>query len=225
MAKALQCPNCGAKKRIDDLAGSETFQCEGCGQVTKVPPGLHDDHRAATSRGAERDPSPAEVASRDGAPPVPKRRARAAASTARVPVAAASPSAPISPTPIAAGVAVVAPPLIVGPAGRRRSPSDDAVGETRPAKVYWRILAWLIALPIALAAVGIPARAAGYLNSQRLLDVIVKHNLTRFVPIVLIVVLWALVSALLVTVMVAVGERIAARRRARRAAGGEPALA
>ena len=49
MAKALQCPSCGTKRRIDTLTGSDTFECEGCGQVTKVPPGLQDDHRAAAA--------------------------------------------------------------------------------------------------------------------------------------------------------------------------------
>ena len=92
-------------------------------------------------------------------------------------------------------------------------PIDDSPeAATGQVKVVWRILTWLVALPIALAVVGIPARGAGYLNSQRLLDVIVDNGLTRFVPILVIVVLWAVTTALLVTAILAIGQRLAARR-------------
>jgi uncharacterized integral membrane protein len=78
-----------------------------------------------------------------------------------------------------------------------------------------RVLAWVVALPLGLILVGIPARQAGYLSSQKLLDVIVKRDLGRFVPLVLVVLLWALVSALLVTLFVAGGHRLRQRRRDR----------
>jgi NADH:ubiquinone oxidoreductase subunit 5 (subunit L)/multisubunit Na+/H+ antiporter MnhA subunit len=80
-----------------------------------------------------------------------------------------------------------------------------------------RILTWVIALPIALAIVGIPARQLGYLTSQKLLDVIVKTDLLRFVPILVVIVLWALVTAALVTVLVEGGRRLMVRHRARAA--------
>ena len=67
---------------------------------------------------------------------------------------------------------------------------------------------WVVALPIALVAVGIPARKAGYLTGQKLLDVIVKHDLGRFVPLLVIVALWALVTAILVTLFLAAVERL-----------------
>jgi uncharacterized integral membrane protein len=76
-----------------------------------------------------------------------------------------------------------------------------------------RVLAWLVALPLGLVIVGLPARKAGYLSSQKLLDVIVKSDMSRFVPIVVIILLWALVSAALVTVFVEGGRRLRARRR------------
>lgn len=226
MAKALQCPSCGTKKRIDTLAGGDSFTCEGCGQVTKVPPGLDVDHRG--SRSARRSkPAPVVAAtSAAGAPPAPpKRRSGGAGGGSAVAGSAASRSAAIGesagtaaiPVPPSdeprGGVAVAAPP-VRGSGSRRGAPTGDSA--PRPVKAYWRVLAWLVALPIALAAVGIPARGAGYLNSQRLLDVIVEKNFTRFVPILVIVVLWALVTAVLVTVMIAVGQRLASRRRARR---------
>jgi hypothetical protein len=81
-----------------------------------------------------------------------------------------------------------------------------------------RILTWVLAIPIGLAIVGIPARTLGYLTSQKLLDVFVKHTMGRFVPLAVIVVLWALATALLVEVFVEGGRWIMMRRR-RRAAG------
>ena len=40
MAKALECPACGAKHRLDGLEPSTTFRCEQCGQTLKVPASL-----------------------------------------------------------------------------------------------------------------------------------------------------------------------------------------
>jgi hypothetical protein len=82
-----------------------------------------------------------------------------------------------------------------------------------------RIGAWIVALPLALVVVGVPARKAGYLNGQRMLDIIVKHNLGRFVPLLVIVVLWALATAVLVTVFLEGGRRILRKRE--RASVGE----
>jgi hypothetical protein len=75
-----------------------------------------------------------------------------------------------------------------------------------------RIGAWIVALPLALVVVGVPARKAGYLNGQRMLDIIVKHNVGRFVPLLVIVVLWALATAVLVTVLLEGGRRILRKR-------------
>ncbi len=37
MAKALQCPRCRHKHRLDSLPGTPTFRCERCGQSLKTP--------------------------------------------------------------------------------------------------------------------------------------------------------------------------------------------
>ena len=71
----------------------------------------------------------------------------------------------------------------------------------------------MLAVPIGLAIVGIPARVLGYLTSQKLLDVFVKHTLARFVPLLVIVVLWALATTVLVEVFVEGGRWIMLRRR------------
>ena len=179
MAKALQCPNCGAKARLDAVADS-SFRCGQCGQVLKVPPGARGGTAAAARSSA--------------APPVPRRRSR--------PVATAGEGVKTG-TAVMAGPPVVAPPLPAPPASAKR----DAL------PIVVRIAAWVIALPIALGAVGIPARKAGYLTSQRLLDVIVDQDLARFVPLAAIIALWAVVTAVLVTVFVEGGRRLMLRRR------------
>ena len=101
--------------------------------------------------------------------------------------------------------------------GAARPSSVDDAGRREGLPLGLRILVWVIALPLGLLIVGLPARSAGYLTSQKLLDVIVKHDVGRFVPIVVIVALWALVTALLVTGLVEGGRWWMLRRRERKA--------
>ena len=123
----------------------------------------------------------------------------------------------VAPTP---APAIVAPGRGAGQRGRPpRGTRSDATGGRRDAlPLPLRILAWLVALPLGLAIVGLPARKAGYLSSQKLLDVIVKTDLSRFVPILVIILLWALVAALLVTLFVEGGRRLMLRRRRKKLA-------
>ena len=94
-------------------------------------------------------------------------------------------------------------------------------GDARPAKertqLPWpfRVLAWIIAIPLGLALVGIPARKAGYLSSQKLLDIVIERNLDRYLPLAVIVILWAFVTALLVQLLVEGGGWLMRRRRGR----------
>jgi hypothetical protein len=76
-----------------------------------------------------------------------------------------------------------------------------------------QILIWFVALPVGLALFGIPARKAGYLSSQRLLDVVIKHNLDRFFPLAVIVVLWTLVTAVIVHLLAEGGQAWRHKRR------------
>lgn len=89
----------------------------------------------------------------------------------------------------------------------RRAPANPVIGTapaSQPRKRPWlvRVLAWVLALPLALLLVGIPARLGGYLTSQKFLDVIIKNNITRFFPVLLIILAWALVTVILVTLIV-----------------------
>jgi hypothetical protein len=228
MAKALQCPACGTKKRVDTLPDGASFRCEQCGQVLKVPPGL-----GRASAGAAPAPVPAPArqpassagpSSGGAAPPAPRRRTSRPTMTAGGAAAGAGGTAVLSSEPpVAAPVApapVVAPPRgSSGDTGSERG-RDDAGGRSKrdALPLPLRVLAWLVALPLGLAIVGLPARKAGYLSSQKLLDVIVKSDITRFVPILVIILLWALVSALLVTLFVEGGRRWMLRRRRKHAA-------
>lgn len=106
-------------------------------------------------------------------------------------------------------------------------PGRPAPSSTQPSTargpLWLRLTAWLLALPAGLVLVGVPARAAGYLSSQRLLDIVIDRDRDRYVPLVVVVVLWALVTAVLVQLMVEGGAWLLRRRRARarRARGAE----
>jgi hypothetical protein len=101
---------------------------------------------------------------------------------------------------------------------RPAGPTSAPARAGREALPLWlRIGAWVLALPLGLLIVGLPARQLDYLSSQKLLDVIVKRDLGRFLPIVVIIALWALVSALLVTLFVEGGRRWMLRRRRKKA--------
>ena len=211
MARALQCPTCGTKTRLDGLT-SDTFRCEQCGQVLKVPPAA----RSAASSAA---------ASTAASPP-PRRRRPAPTPTA----AAEPPPRRVTPDSVvaAAGAAAALPPRgrppVVSPP---RTDGRGAAGQKIPRDALplgVRIGAWVLAVPVGLAIVGVPAAILGYLTSQKLLDVFVKHTLARFVPLLIIVVLWALATTLLVEVFVEGGRWLMLRRRRRGGPGvGAPA--
>jgi len=188
VARALQCPTCGTKTRLDGVT-SETFECPSCGQVLKVPP-------------AARPAAPSPRAGGGGAAPPPRRSA---------------PPRPPAPVVAAAGATSAfppgdGPPVARPPASDGRPPPPAKIPRDQlPLGV--RIGAWLLAVPVGLVIVGVPARILGYLTSQKLLDVFVKHTLGRFVPLLVIVVLWALATTILVEVFVEGGRWLMLRRR------------
>jgi hypothetical protein len=130
-----------------------------------------------------------------------------------------------SASPAAATAVAPESPADEAPAPRSRSRRSSAA-ETDSAPdalpVLFRILIWVIALPIGLALVGIPARKAGYLSSQKLLDVVIKHNLDRFFPLAVIVVLWALVTAIVVHLLAEGGRAWRHKRRLEHEAATRP---
>jgi len=223
MAESLTCPTCGARNRVGTPA-PDTVTCGRCGRAltgsssssgSGVAPPPRSRQRPKTEPDAAPDAAAGSggraVSSGDAAPPAPKRRRRGAAPDQG---SGAGPDTAVLGAPGKAAAAGAAGPVTVAaPAGGgslapARARSGDHPGVSRAL----RILAWVVALPIALVVVGIPARTAGYLNSQRLLDVIVKHDIGRFVPLLVIVALWALVTAVLVTVFIEGARRLSHAR-------------
>ena len=206
MARALQCPSCGTMKQLDGVT-DDTFRCEECGQVLKVPAGARsggatsDTPPAPPRRRPSPSPSPNPTAAMPDSPAPPRRTAAAAA-----PVVATPPPA------AATASRGAAPPRGRG-GGGSEPPARKPPRSTLP--LWIRIGAWVLAVPIGLALVGIPARALGYLTSQKLLDVFVKHTLSRFVPLLVIVVLWALATTVLVEILVEGGRWLMLRRQRR----------
>jgi hypothetical protein len=207
VARSVQCPSCGARQAVGgESTGS--FRCQRCGQAIGVP-----------ARASKSAAPPAPVAPAGGPPAAPPRRRGRVAGTGGdgAGTAVISPDAPprtvavSSAAPVGAMAPVAAPPAARG-RGATVPRRDDARRRALPR--WLRVAAWLVAIPLSLIIVGIPARTAGYLTGQRLGDVVLKHGLDRFVPLVVIVVLSALVCTVLVTILIEGGSRLLARRGA-----------
>jgi hypothetical protein len=211
MAKALQCPSCGTKTRLDGV-DTDTFRCDQCGQVLKVPPTV-------------RRPAPSAAPAAPGAAGAPPRRRASMPDDPGPP--GEPPPRPVSPPVVSAPVPVT-PPVVAAGGGTAvltnrdgpplaPPPSTGRGRAARPARdalpLVLRLGAWVLAVPVGLAIVGIPARQLGYLTSQRLLDVFVQHTLARFVPLLVVVVLWALATTVLVEIFVEGGRWFMLRRR------------
>jgi hypothetical protein len=209
MASALQCPSCGTKTRLDSQAAGETFRCERCGQALKVPA-----RRGARGSGAGRaaGPPPSKAPNPgSGGPAAPRRRARPVMTAGGGVASGGTAVLAAPPIPTPGSGADMGGPITSRPPGR----SHDGDGPRPQLALPWRIGAWLIALPLGLVIVGLPSRKLGFLSSQKLLDVIVKRDIGRFVPLLIIIALWALASALLVTAIVELARRSRARRGSR----------
>jgi hypothetical protein len=108
------------------------------------------------------------------------------------------------------------PPEPPSPAPERRRAARARADGTGPRKVAWpfHVLAWLIALPLGLLAVVVPARRFGFLSGQRLLDVVVGTEWSRYWRVLLIAPAWALVTTLLVHLMLFGLRKLGDRRAA-----------
>lgn len=204
MAKALQCPACGRKHPVATLPDAPTFPCSGCGQSLKVP---------AQFRGLA--VPPAAVAAKPDAP--------AAASPAH----SAPPSPPVSPPvspPPSGGTAVLPPVPDDGPRVRAAAPPPvPRVARPRPSQpetsflrrlggMPFRLLAWVVAIALGGIITVSVARTTGWLSGQRLVDVFTGTGISRYLRVMAIVPVWAIVTTLLVTLIVE-GTRWLARAR------------
>jgi len=199
MARALECPACGARHRIENLpADASTFRCDRCGQVLKVP---------------------SAVSTTPGGPPPPSRSGAPAASAAAPPPRRRADDAP-APTAAAAAAAVSATVPAVAPADRGGASRGDR-GRGAPASAaakrvawYWRLVAWIVAVPLGFVLTAWPAYQLGLIKKDDVLDIFVGTGSGRYVRLAIGTAIWALVTALLVQLFVEGGRRWRARRRA-----------
>jgi hypothetical protein len=220
MAKALECPACGARHRLDSLPGTPTFRCERCGQVLKAPVSVSSDPSAP--------PPPSRTAARTGAPPpvAPPPR-RTAPATDVVGAAAVTRNAPAASASATGAAAAVSATVSASPSaengsdpargGRRTPPAATSAARSR-VHWYWRLLAWVVAVPLGFVLTAWPAYAFGFIKKDDLLDIFVGTGIGRYVRLGIVTLAWALVTALLVQLFVEGGRVRAARRRRARAA-------
>jgi hypothetical protein len=214
MAKALECPACGAKHRLDGLDPTETFRCDRCGQKLKIPASV-TMAAAATEGEAPGSSAPPGTgaattsASTTVAPP-PRRGSGGTATTAVI------------------GASSAAPPTDRdgAPDGDRQPPRGKS-RKTRPApaprrrvKWYWRVVAWVVAIPLGFALTVWPAYEFGLIRKDDVLDVFVGSGTDRYTRLAIVTLLWALVTAILVQLFVEGGRIWAERRRGRRESSG-----
>ena len=71
---------------------------------------------------------------------------------------------------------------------------------------YWRVLAWIVAVPVAFVVTAWPAYELGFVTKDDLLDVFVGTGTGRYLRIAIVTLVWALVTAVLVQIFVEGGR-------------------
>jgi hypothetical protein len=212
MARALECPACGARHRLDSLSGGSTFRCDRCGQVLKVPPSVGAT-RPSTARADP--PAPSESTSATSAAPVPPpRRGGSAAARGQTVSATAGSVAGTGATSVSATS-----PSADDDASSRRS-RRAARAPRKKVRLYWRVVAWIVAVPLGFVITAWPAYQLDLIKKNDLLDVFVGEGTGRYVRLLVGAAIWALVTALLVQLFVEGGRWFANRRRERKSRAG-----
>jgi hypothetical protein len=128
---------------------------------------------------------------------------------------------------VSATVAATPSPDDANGSGRRGGRRGDGTpGAPAPAvkrsKVhwYWRMLAWIVAVPLGFLLTAWPAYKFGFIKKDDLLDIFVGTGTGRYARLAIVTLVWALVTALLVQLFVEGGRARANRRRRTRAAAG-----
>jgi hypothetical protein len=118
---------------------------------------------------------------------------------------------PFAPAP-RAGRPPAAPPR-PAPAPPAPQPSTRPVARDVPRRAapWWaRVVCWVVAIPVGMLLVAWPAWHYEIIDRQKLIDVIAAGGLSRFLPLLAVAAVWALVTALIVHGMLTLIER---RRR------------
>lgn len=197
MAQGLRCPHCGHKHPIADLDGAATFTCSGCGQVLKTPRQY-------------RTPSPSPSPSAPPAPSAPPRVSR----PNPTPRAREMPRARTLP-PVAGNRETAVLPQATVPSRGRVAPSRErSLDRSSTLPWPWRVLVWVVAVPLGLVIVAVPARWLGVLNGNSFFDVISGTGIGRYLRIFSIAPFAALVIATIAHVALEQLPEFLARRRA-----------
>jgi len=223
MARALECPACGHRHRLETIPDAATFRCEQCGQILKAPSPV------SSQPGAPPPPARGSAApARTGAPapiaPPPRRTENAPTDDGATRPAPVRTAAGVSATVAATAAADRSNGARPAPDGRgRRSRSVPAAPKAAPApraKVhwYWRVLAWIAAVPLGFLLTAWPAYKFGFIKKDDLLDIFVGTGIGRYVRLGIVTLVWAVVTALLVQLFVEGGRAWSNRRRRARAA-------
>ena len=197
MAPALECPACGMRHRLDGLEPATTFRCERCGQKLLVP--------TTTTVAASGSTAPA-PAPGPGAPVRPPRRRAGPSPTA---AGAGAAAAGVTVTLPASGAGDASPPVPRETARRRSS----RPAERRRVAWYWRLVAWIVAVPLGFVLAVVPSYELGFISKDDVLDVFVGSGTDRYVRLGVVTLVWAVVTAVLVQLFVEVGRSMANRRR------------
>jgi len=230
MAKALKCPACGTTHRLDELDGATKFRCDECGQSLKVP-NIHVTTRTKTATDGEPAADGSDDA-KDGAAGDSDGRAEdyfapdVTATETAAPMALASAAVPPPPPRRRAPGAPRGREIVGASATIRVSDGDGAAAVAAPVperesatrkrvRWYWRILAWIAAVPVGFVITVWPAYEFGLIRKDDVLDVFVGSGAGRYTRLAIVTVLWALVTALLVQLFVEGGRWWVARRRRR----------
>lgn len=207
MAQALQCPDCGHREPLVNVAENEQFRCHGCGRALKVPPELRagsDPPAAAPDPAPAPDPDPVpepamsapQVAAPDLEPQATRVLARATSDDP--PVAPAAPAPPAG-------------------AGLTRIEREALAAEVlaRPLPLVARLAVWALWLPVGVGITFWFAIKVEWLNRDHIVNTVGAVTWDRFVPIARLLPLAALVVAVLVHVTILMLEQWSGRRRLR----------
>jgi hypothetical protein len=107
-------------------------------------------------------------------------------------------------------------------APRRRSSRTSPRTRDEKVRLYWRIVAWVVAVPLGFMITAWPAFEFGFIEKDDVLDVFVGEGSGRYLRLLIGAAIWALATALLVQLFVEGGRALAARQRAKRARRPDP---
>jgi hypothetical protein len=98
---------------------------------------------------------------------------------------------------------------------RRDRGATPAGAPKRKVSWYWRLLAWVAAVPLGFVITAWPAYKLSFIKKNDVLDIFVGTGTGRYVRLGIATAIWALVTALLVQLFVEGGRAWVARRRTR----------